>query len=147
MPPTLDGDGASEECRDRKGVLHALLTDSGLPDTERRVGVELIDGKCAGSSGVGAWLCARERLLRDDDMELDSEPEVEREMGLPEKPASVGSGMWRGEIWILATDDEGVQRTLCEVERSTWEGSKKPERATTGVLTSSSNSPPKTSYS
>ena len=89
----------------------------------------------------------RERLLREDDTELDSEPDVEREVGLPEKPASVGSGMWRGEIWILATDDEGVQRTLCEVERSTCEGSKKPERDTTGVLTSSSNSPPKTSYS
>ncbi len=57
MPPTLDGDGAPEECSERKGVvLHALLTDCGLPGAESLTldpdaddGVRLTAGNCSGS--------------------------------------------------------------------------------------------------
>lgn len=106
-PPARGDDGPSERVT-RNGVLHALRTDSGLPDTERRVGVELNDivGKCVGLSvpGTGTEPGIRALLtLREDDSELESE---NCEPGLDDEPASLGSGLRRGETWTLPEKGE-----------------------------------------
>ena len=89
-------------------MLHALLTDCGLPETDRFVGVELMEGNWSGSSGDGVWLFVRERPWEDEkELEREPEPEVERERGLPAaKPASMGSGLRRGDICIFDEEDE-----------------------------------------
>ena len=99
-PPARGDDGPSERVM-RNGVLHALCTDSGVPEMERRVGVEPreIDGKCSGPSPE---CTGKARPLCDDDNELESE---NCEPGLDE-PASIGSGLRRGETCTLPEKGE-----------------------------------------
>ena len=96
-----DGEGPSDECSERSGVLHALLTDCGLPGAELLT-LEPDANADADSDGVrlratlGKWTASTTEV---------GSPALELMLlpgrGLALKPASVGSGIRRGDTWTL----------------------------------------------
>ena len=97
-PPTREGEGTPDECSERRGVLHALRADCGVPAAE----LLALESDAADPDDVrlaatmGKWLASRTG---------GGSPALELTLllvsGLALKPASVGSGRMRGETCTL----------------------------------------------
>lgn len=125
------GEESSEDGADLFGVLHAERDTPGLLDAERRI--ELVPGvlRLIVLGLIGGKLFEAILSIATDDEGCDAIALMLS--GLILKPASVGSGRNRGEIWTLLFDIEGDVRGI---ERPLWHDEPGEERVEEeGILT------------